>query len=120
MQAPESANQAPYGRGRGGEDSEKSILRVRCSCCFFAFISCAASKRYIAIKEPDVIYEYGKGKFEVYPDDILEIIDIKAYRGGTGICWKVKKLETGEYGYVSAKRMNERHEVYTREKQDLR
>lgn len=79
--------------------------------------SCATtSKRYITIKEPDVIYEYGKGKFEVMPSDTLEVLEIKVCRGGTGICWKVKKIETGEVGYVNAGRMNERHEVYTVEK----
>jgi hypothetical protein len=90
-------------------------MRAYCSVILSAFLSCATSKRYITIKEPDVIYEYGKGKFEVYPNDTLEILEIKTCRGGTGICWKVKKLETEEYGYVSAKRMNERHEVYTKE-----
>jgi hypothetical protein len=78
--------------------------------------STRTSKRYITIKEPDVVYEYGQSKFEVHPNDKLEILESKTCRSGTGICWKVKKVETGEVGYVEAERMKERHEVYTRER----
>jgi len=88
------------------------MLTVMLSMLF----SCTTSKRFIRIKEADVVYEYGKGKFEVWPNDTLEILEIKTCRGGTGICWKVKKTETGEVGYVNAERMHERHEVYTIEK----
>ena len=74
-----------------------------------------AKKQFITIKEPDVIWEYGKVKFKVYPNDILEVVQVKTCRGGSGVCLKVIKLETGEYGYVSLKEMKERHELYTRE-----
>lgn len=72
------------------------------------------SKRYITIKEPDVVWEYGISKYEVSPNDTLEILLIKTCRGGTGICWKVKNIKTGELGYVSSERMHQRHEVYTK------
>ncbi len=75
-------------------------------------VSCTTTKRYITIQEPDVVMEYGIGKFEVYPNDILEIVKVKVCRGGSGICWKVKNIETGEYGYVSAEKMKARHKVY--------
>ena len=95
----------------------KRILFVMMVTIMLAMLfSCATNKRFIKIKEPDVVYEYGKGKFEVWPNDTLEIREIKTCRGGTGISWKVKKMETGEVGYVKAERMKERHEVYTKEK----
>jgi hypothetical protein len=81
----------------------------------FLIIGCSTTstpKRFIEIKESDVIHEYGKPKYEVWPGDKLEIIDIKRCRSGRGLCWKVKKLETGEIGYVSADRFKEIHHVY--------
>jgi len=94
----------------------KQLSLVLLAAVLLAMVtSCATSKKYITIKEPDVVSEHGKGKFEVYPGDTLEIIEIKTCLGGSGICWKVKNIETGEYGYVRAKRMNERHEVYEKE-----
>jgi hypothetical protein len=68
--------------------------------------------RFIEIEEPDVIYEYGKGKFEVYPGDTLGILEPKTCRGGSGICYKVQDMETGEIGYVRKTRMEERHRIY--------
>jgi hypothetical protein len=80
--------------------------------------SCSRSTRYIKIQEPDVVYEYGKGKYEVWPGDLLEIRAIKTCRGGSGICWKVRNVKTGEIGYVNAVRMKERHHVYTEQKKE--
>jgi hypothetical protein len=57
-------------------------------------ISCASQTRYIEIKEDDLIYEYGIAKFEVYPGDTLKIVESKVCRGGSGICYKVKKVQT--------------------------
>jgi hypothetical protein len=76
-------------------------------------ISCAVQTRYIEVKEGDIIYEYGDPKFEVWPGDKLKIITSKVCRGGIGVCYKVKKVDTGEIGYVTAKRMKERHRIYT-------
>lgn len=95
---------------------KKVIYVVMLTLMLSMLCSCTTSKRFVKIKEADVVYEYGKGKFEVWPNDTLEILEIKTCRGGTGICWKVKKIETGEVGYVNAERMQERHEVYTVEK----
>lgn len=74
--------------------------------------SCASSKKYITITEPDEIYEYEKYKFDVQPGDILELLEIRTCRDGIEICWKVRKMETGEVGYAKAERMKSIHEIY--------
>ena len=95
----------------------KKVLLIVTAMIILAMISsCATSKKFITIKEPDIIYERGEEKFEVIPNDTLEIIETKTCRDGIGICWKVKKIGTGEVGYVKADWMNEKHEVYTKEK----
>jgi hypothetical protein len=53
-------------------------------------MACATQTRYIEIKEDDIIYEYGKPKFEVSAGDKLKIIQSKTCRGGSGICYKEK------------------------------
>ena len=74
--------------------------------------SCVTSKKYITITEPDEIYEYEKYKFDVQPGDILEILEIRTSRDGIEISWKVRKMETGEVGYIEAERMKTTHEIY--------
>ena len=72
-------------------------------------------KKYIKIQVSDIVGSGGKVKFEVIPGDVLEIIRKKPCLGGMGICWEVKNLKTGETGFVPAKRMKNRHYVYTKE-----
>ena len=74
--------------------------------------SCANNKKYITITEPDEIYEYEKYKFDVQPGDILELLEIRSCRDGIEICWKVRKMETGEVGYVKGERMKTIHKIY--------
>lgn len=72
-------------------------------------------KKYIEIKVPDSAYAGGKVKFSLVPGDILEVIRKKTCLGGTGECWEVRNIQTGETGFVSAKQMEFRHYVYTKE-----
>ena len=81
--------------------------------------SCAASKNFIIVRQPDVVYEYGEEKFDIEPDDILEILEIRPYRDRIEIYWKVKRVRTGETGYVEAERMNKWHEVHIEEESKL-
>ena len=69
---------------------------------------------YIEILEDDIVWEFGKSKYEVSPGVILEILKKKTCRSGKGICYKVKNLKTDEIGYVVAKRMKERHKMYSK------
>lgn len=94
----------------------KKLLFLITATIILAMISsCAASKNFIIIKEPDVVYQSGKEKFDVNPDDILEILEIRPYPDRIEIYWKVKRVRTGETGYVEAERMNKWHEVYIEE-----
>ncbi|RLB73125.1 MAG: hypothetical protein DRH07_02675 [Deltaproteobacteria bacterium] len=77
--------------------------------------SCAASKNFIIVKQPDVVYGYENEIFEVDPDDVLEILEIRPRRDRIEIYWKVKRVRTGETGYVEAERMYKWHEVYIEE-----
>lgn len=70
------------------------------------------ARTFIEIKEPDRVDEFGELKYEVSPGDILEVMDTKTCRSGSGICWKVRNIKTGELGYVFAERMKKRHHVY--------
>jgi hypothetical protein len=70
------------------------------------------NKTFIEIKEPDQVREFGEPKYDVSPGDILEVIQTKTCRSGSGICWKVRNIKTGELGYVFAERMRKRHRVY--------
>ncbi len=70
---------------------------------------------YIKIQEPDVLWVHGKAKHKVKPGVLLKIIGTKTCRGGTGICWKVRNVETGEVGFVRAIGMAARHDVFTAE-----
>ena len=91
---------------------KKVLSAVVATIMVVMICSCATSKKYITITEPDEIYEYEKYKFDVQPGDILEILEIRTCRNGIEICWKVKKMETGEVGEVKAERMKTMHEVY--------
>jgi CHAT domain-containing protein len=98
------------------EGKMKRILYVLMVTIMLASIlSCETT--YITIKHPDVIYEGGRTKFKVYPNDTLEILESNTCLSGTGICWKVKDIKTGEVGYVLAERMKKLHEVFTKEPQ---
>lgn len=99
---------------------KKAIMTL--SCCFIAivFISCAStSTTFIEIKEPDRVYEYGEVKYKVNPGDILEVMDSKTCRSGSGVCWKVRNTKTGEWGYVFSERMEKRHKVYESQSQKV-
>jgi hypothetical protein len=76
------------------------------------------NKTFIEIKEPDQVREFGEPKYDVSPGDILEVIHTKTCRSGSGICWKVRNIKTGELGYVFAERMKKRHRVYERPAQN--
>jgi hypothetical protein len=80
-----------------------------------SMIACSTSKRYIEIRESDVVYAYGQVKYEVWPGDKLEIVRSHTCRGGRGLCWDVRNIKTGEIGSVKADRMKEIHHVYTEE-----
>jgi hypothetical protein len=69
-------------------------------------------KKYIKIIEPDNVYAGGKVKFSLVPGDVLEVIRKKTCLGGTGECWEVRNIQTGETGFVSAKQMESSHYVY--------
>jgi hypothetical protein len=75
--------------------------------------SIAQDTRYIEIKRDDTVYEYGEPKFKVHPGDTLQILRTKTCRGGVGICYKVKNVDTGEIGYVVEKRMTALHNIYS-------
>ena len=79
-----------------------------------AVASCGTT--YIRIQQPDKVWEYGELKYTVETGDVLQILSSKTCRNGSGICWKVKNVKTGEIGYVVADRMKDYHEVYTGEK----
>ncbi len=69
-------------------------------------------KKYIKIIEPDSVYAGGKVKYSLVPGDVLEVIRKKTCLGGTGECWEVRNIQTGETGFVSAKQMESIHYVY--------
>jgi tetratricopeptide (TPR) repeat protein len=75
----------------------------------------ASDKWYIKIKVPDSVFAGGKVKFTVIPGDILEVIRKQTCFGGTGECWEVGNIKTGDTGFVNAERMKNRHYVYTKE-----
>ena len=79
-----------------------------------------AEKRFIKIQEPDVVFAYGKVKYTVNVDDTLEVIRTKTCRSGSGKCWVVKNVSTGETGIVNAKHMQLRsHIIYYAQQPDL-
>lgn len=78
----------------------------------FIFTSCASQTRYIAIQEPDRVYEFKKVKYSVDKGDVLEITMEKFCPDGMRTCYEVKNLSTGQYGYVLKDRMEKRHRIY--------
>ena len=81
----------------------KKVLFIVTAMIILAMISsCATSKRFITIKEPDIIYERGEEKFEVIPNDTLEIIETKTCRDGTGICCSGQVFPDSNLSFSSA------------------
>lgn len=77
-------------------------------------------QRFIKIKEPDVAFYYGEVKYTVNIGDTLEVIRTKKCRSGSGKCWVVKNVSTGEIGVVSAKHMQLRsHIIYYAQQPDI-
>ena len=76
--------------------------------------SCATQtgKKYILVQEPDIIQEYGKYKYSVDKGDVLEITMVKTCPDGMRICYEVKNINTGEYGFVLKDRMEKRHYIF--------
>jgi hypothetical protein len=68
---------------------------------------------YIKTQEPDVLRVHGKAKHKVKPGVLLEIIGTTTCRVSTGICWKVRDVESGKVGWVNAIGMAARHDVIT-------
>ena len=93
---------------------EKEVEPFQNSLVFTpAFAAYATTnKTFIEIKETEQVWEFGKLKYEVSPGDILEVIETKTCRSGSGTCWKVRNIKTGEVGYVFTERMKKRHHVY--------
>lgn len=82
---------------------------------FLILISGCATK-YIEILEPDIVMYGGEVDYRVEPGDTLKVISSKICIDGSGTCFEVKDMKTGKTGYVSEKRMLERHRIYTEEK----
>lgn len=72
--------------------------------------------KYIEILEPDTVWYGGESDFKVQPGDTLKVLLVKTCKGGSGTCYEVKDVKTGKIGYVSEKRMENRHRVYTEKK----
>jgi len=68
-------------------------------------------KPYIVILTNDIVEAGGKPKFKVTYGDILEIVHDKTCLNGSGICYKVKNPNTGEWGFVTHNRMEEFHHI---------
>ena len=73
--------------------------------------------KYIEILEPDIVMYGGEVDYRVQPGDTLKVMSTKICISGRGTCFEVKDMKTGKTGYVSEKRMLERHRIYTEEKQ---
>lgn len=67
--------------------------------------------KYVKLLHTHTVQEFGKPKFIVHKDDMLEVISRKICRSGRGECWKVRNVATGEVGYVSAVEMRRSHEL---------
>jgi hypothetical protein len=70
---------------------------------------------YVEIKKPDKLSYRGETVHDVSPGDVLKVISTNTCRGGSGECWKVQNVKTGETGFVKAKRMKAWHRVYKEE-----
>lgn len=79
-----------------------------------------SKKKYIKIQEPDVVFAFGKVKYTVNAGDTLEVIRTKRCRSGSGKCWIVKNVVTGETGAVSVKHIQLRsHIIYYAQQPNL-
>ena len=76
-------------------------------------ISSTSERTYIEIQEPDVVFTYGRIKYTVNTGDTLEVLSSNTCRGGSGKCWMIKNIETGEKGAVRVKQMQTYHRVYS-------
>jgi len=84
---------------------KKILSAIVATIMISTICSCATNQRFIKITEPDEVQEYEQYQFDVQPDDILEILEIRTCQDGIEICWKVRKMETGEVGTVRAEGM---------------
>jgi hypothetical protein len=66
---------------------------------------------YISIQQDDMVYEYGKLKYNVQKGDVLEVLKRQTCRTGYGECWMVMNVKTMMIGYVEARRMRELHSL---------
>jgi hypothetical protein len=69
-------------------------------------------KTYIRIESDEQIFENGQLKFTAKPGDIFEVIRVKTCISGSGTCWQVRNLKTGETGFRRADVMKQRHTVF--------
>ena len=67
--------------------------------------------KYVRLLQTHTVQEFGKPKFTVHKDDMLEVISRKTCRSGYGECWKVRNVASGAVGYVSAAEMRRSHEL---------
>jgi len=68
--------------------------------------------KYIEILEKDIVWIGGEVDYRVEPGDTLKVLWVKTCKGGRGTCYEVQDLKTGRIGYVSERRMENRHRVY--------
>jgi len=92
----------------------KKLFILLIALCFslFACVTANPTKTYIDIQQADKIYEFGKFKYAVNPGDKLEVVRSKLCRGGSGECWEVRNVRTGEIGYTRVDRMKASHRIY--------
>jgi len=91
----------------------KKVVSVILILGVFSLISCSPiiKKTYIHIQTSDVVGYQGEVKFKVERGDILEVTHSQTCRTGSGVCWEVRKVNTGEWGFVNAETMKRRHQV---------
>ena len=98
-------------------DSRVKVKRffIALTVCFLLIFSGCTTK-YIEILESDIVMYGGGVDYRVQPGDTLRVMSTKVCRDSRGTCYEVKDMKTGKTGYVSEKRMLERHRIYTEEK----
>ena|GEM_PF-2603674 len=92
------------------------MRRILLAICVGIFLFSGCATQYIEILEPDIIMHNRELDFRVEPGDTLKVMSSKTCIGGRGICYEVKDLKTDKRGYVTKKRMEERHRIYTESK----
>ena len=105
--------QAPF-QPQGAVSMKRPIPTLGlCLAVVFMIVSCTpAAKTYIFVESPDIVGYSGKPKFKIGPGDVLEVTHTKPCISGDGICWEVRDMKTGEWGFVNAEAMKRRHHVY--------